>query len=146
MSERERFFNLKRVPAVGVHHLPLIGSSYGNLSFGQYNDHIPFVPKRYFIIYDVPYDVTRGGHAHRVIDQFLICIKGSCVVTVNDGSNRESVLLDVPTRAVHIPPLIWATQQEFSPGAVLLVLASAPYDEAEYIRDYEEFLRLKGEQ
>ncbi|HXG91301.1 MAG TPA: FdtA/QdtA family cupin domain-containing protein [Blastocatellia bacterium] len=136
-------FSLQKVPAVKIYNLPLIGGPYGNLSFGQYDDHIPFIPKRYFVIVDVPAGVVRGGHAHRVIDQFLVCVKGSLMVTVDDGSDRESVLLDTPTRAVHIPPLIWATQEEFSKDATLLVLASARYDEAEYIRDYDEFIRLK---
>ena len=146
MSASERLPSPHTVLSVRTYHLPLIGGSFGNLSFAQFNDHIPFVPKRYFIIYDVPAGVVRGAHAHRDIDQFFVCVRGSCVVTIDDGNDRDSLLLDMPTQALHVPPLIWSTLQEFSPDAMLLVLASAAYNEAEYIRDYYEFLKLKGKQ
>ena len=130
------------VPAVRLLQFPLIAERRGSLSYGQYDEHLPFVPLRYFVVFDVPADQVRGNHAHRRASQVLVCVKGSCQVTIDDGRSRDSVVLDSPARGVSIPPLVWATQQKFSNEAVLLVLASEGYDPDEYITDYDEFKRI----
>ena len=84
----------------------------------------------------------RGEHAHRVIHQFLVCVKGSCSVVVDDGASCEEYILDAPEKAIHIPSMVWGIQYKYSSGAVLMVLASGKYDADEYIRDYDEFLEL----
>ncbi len=131
-----------KVPAVRLIRLPLIAQSRGSLSYGQYDEHLPFVPIRYFIVFDVPREEVRGNHAHRRVTQALVCVKGSLTVTLDDGSNRDAVTLDSPAQGLVIPPLVWATQENFSPDGVLLVLSSETYEAGEYIRDYAEFLQL----
>jgi dTDP-4-dehydrorhamnose 3,5-epimerase-like enzyme len=103
---------------------------------------LPFLPKRYFIVFDVAEGQTRGGHAHSTSHQLLICVKGSCLVALDDGKTRDEVWLDRPELALYLPPKIWATQKQFSPDAVLMVLASDLYNPEEYIKDYEEFLSI----
>src|ERR1051325_6383696 len=131
-----------KVPAVRLIQLPLIAESRGSLSYGQYDEHLPFVPIRYFIVFDVPREEVRGNHAHRRVTQALVCVKGSLTVTLDDGSNRDAGTLDSPARGLVIPPLVWATQENFSTDGVLLVLSSETYEAGEYIRDYAEFLQL----
>jgi dTDP-4-dehydrorhamnose 3,5-epimerase-like enzyme len=92
----------------------------------------------------VPGREVRGAHAHRECEQFLICVHGSVRVAVDDGENRAEVTLSDPTEGIYVPPLVWASQFRYSPDAVLLVLASHPYDAADYIRDYGEFLAAVG--
>jgi len=123
--------------------LPLVQESRGSLCFGQFDQHLPFQPKRYFLIRQVPGDACRGGHAHLVCEQFLVCAAGSCRLVLDDGRDREEVLLDGPTIGVHIPPRVWAWQYRYSPDAVLLVLASEPYDPQDYVREYEEFIKIQ---
>jgi UDP-2-acetamido-3-amino-2,3-dideoxy-glucuronate N-acetyltransferase len=130
------------VSAVRVYRLPVVKEPRGSLSYAQYGELLPFIPIRYFIVFDVPEGQARGGHAHRTVEQFLVCVKGRVTVTVDDGRSRDEVLLDNPALGVYIPPHIWATQQKYSSDAVLLVLSSEAYDPDEYIRDYEEFLRV----
>lgn len=134
-------------PVLGVggaqlFQLPLIVDLRGSLSFGEIGTHLPFVPQRYFVIFDVSSEEVRGEHAHRRLHEFLVCVKGSCSVTLDDGSIREEVDLDRPTIGLHIPPMIWTVQYKYTSDAVLLVLASDVYDAPDYIRDYEEFLAL----
>lgn len=131
-----------KVAAVRLLELPLIRDSRGNLSFAQYDDTLPFLPRRYFIVFDVGEGKTRGGHAHSVSHQLLICVKGSCVVAVDDGAARDRVRLDRPQLALHVPPMIWATEEQFSEDAVLLVLASEIYNPEEYVTDYDAFVKL----
>jgi acetyltransferase-like isoleucine patch superfamily enzyme len=134
--------NTTNVPGVQVHGLPLIADLRGSLSFGEYGRHLPFAPQRYFLVFDVPSPEIRGEHAHKTLHQFLVCVKGSCMVAVDDGRHRDEIRLETPNRGLHLPPMVWATQYQFSPDAVLLVLASAPYDAGDYVRDYDEFLAL----
>jgi acetyltransferase-like isoleucine patch superfamily enzyme/dTDP-4-dehydrorhamnose 3,5-epimerase-like enzyme len=114
----------------------------GRLVAAELARDVPFVPRRFFAVYRVPTTETRGEHAHRSCHQFLICLAGSVIVMVDDGTNRAQVLLDDPGRGLYIPPMVWGTQYEHSPDAILAVLASDPYDADDYIRDYDEFLRL----
>lgn len=135
--------NIKiNVPRASVILMPTITDLRGNLTFGEYGKELPFIPKRYFIVFDVPSKDVRGEHAHRDLHQLLVCVKGSCCVALDDGINRDRVILDTPAKGLHIPPMIWATQYKYSQDAVLLVLASEKYDNADYIRDYDEFVGL----
>jgi serine acetyltransferase len=122
--------------------LPHIVDLRGSLTFGEYGQHLPFLPKRYFVIFDVPTQEVRGEHAHKALHQFLICLKGSCAVVVDDGVHRDEVILQEANVGLYLPPMVWATQYKYSSDAVLLVLASDVYDADDYIRDYDEFLRL----
>ena len=96
------------VSGVRLYHLPLIKDMRGNLSVGEVEKGLPFVPKRYFLVFDVPSRQVRGEHAHRTLQQFLICTKGSCLVQVDDGQNRSEVQLDSPALGLYIPPMVWA--------------------------------------
>ncbi len=103
-------------------------------------DSLPFVPRRIFTVYGVPSESVRGAHAHRACSQFLVCVTGSVRCLVDDGSTRDEIRLTTPEIGIHVPPMIWGTQWSYSRDAVLLALASHPYDADDYIRDYEEFL------
>lgn len=131
-----------RVKGTSIHHLPIINDLRGTLSFGEYEQHLPFPPKRYFVVFDVSSTEVRGEHAHKQLEQFLVCVKGTCTVVVDDGCEREEILLDTPAVGVYIPPMVWATQYKYSNDAVLLVLASEGYSASDYIRDYDEYLDL----
>lgn len=114
----------------------------GSLAAGEVGQILPFTPNRYFVVYDVPSQHVRGEHAHRACWQFLTCVAGSVMVHLDDGVRRAEVALDGPTRGVVIPPMVWGSQFRYTADAVLVVLASHPYDAADYIRDYDEFLSL----
>lgn len=98
---------------------------------------VPFEMKRVFVV-QVESACTRGRHAHKACSQLLVCVKGSCTVTVDDGSHQEDFFLDAPETGLLIPPGLWA-QQRYAAESVLMVLADQPYDEADYIRDYTTF-------
>lgn len=125
--------------------LPEVVDLRGRLTFSQIGDRLPFQPKRYYIVFGVPDPEVRGEHAHRHLEQLLICVHGSCSVIVDDGARREEVLLSRPNLALHLTKLVWGIQYRFSKDAVLLVLASETYDASDYIRDYDEFLRAARE-
>lgn len=114
----------------------------GSLSVGEFSRDLPFEPARYFLVFDVPSRETRGEHAHRRCHQFLLCVHGSVKVLADDGRQRRAFVLDSPDTGLHLPPMTWGTQYRYSSDAVLLVFASHPYDAADYIRDYDEFLAL----
>jgi UDP-2-acetamido-3-amino-2,3-dideoxy-glucuronate N-acetyltransferase len=133
--------------AIGVggstlHQMRLVEDIRGNLSVGEYERDIPFVPKRYFLVFDVPAQELRGEHAHRICHQFLICVRGSCRVLLDNTTHRREITLDRPDLGLYVPPMIWGTQYDYSPDAMLLVFASEYYDPAEYIRNYDEFCSL----
>jgi acetyltransferase-like isoleucine patch superfamily enzyme len=134
---------LSRVSAVRVIEVPVFADLRGSVAVGEIGTVLPFAPQRFFAVHDVPTREVRGEHAHRTLHQFLVCLKGECVVMVDDGVSREEVALERPHLGIHLPPMIWSAQYKFSRDAILLVLASAPYDAAEYIREYEEFLALR---
>ncbi|MFV8824861.1 WxcM-like domain-containing protein [Thauera sp. WH-2] len=114
----------------------------GALAVGEFPVDVPFVPRRYFLVFDVPSAETRGEHAHHRCAQYLIAVSGSLHVLVDDGHAREEILLDRPELGLYIPPMVWGVQYRYSPGAVLLVFASDPYDPDDYIRDYQAFRRI----
>ena len=124
-----------------LYELPIVSDLRGNLSFAEYEQSLPFIPKRYFLVFDVPSRDVRGEHDHRECHQFLVCVKGSCSIVVDDGRNRSEILLNRPNLGIHIPPLVWATQYKYSQDAVLMVLASDTYKAEDYIRDYDIFLQ-----
>jgi UDP-2-acetamido-3-amino-2,3-dideoxy-glucuronate N-acetyltransferase len=128
-----------RVRGVARHVLPLIHDMRGDLSVGEFERHVPFVPRRYFLVFDVPSKDVRGEQAHRECHQFLICARGGCHVMVDDGRTREEIVLERPNVGLYIPPLRWSAQFQYSADALLLVFASHYYDPADYIRDYTEF-------
>lgn len=118
----------------------------GRLTAGELpGDAVPFEPRRWFFVYDVPSREVRGEHAHRVCHQFLICVSGQVNVAVDDGSDRGEVALDAPTKGLYVPPRVWASQYRYDDDAVLLVLASHPYDPDDYIRQYDIFLKEVAE-
>jgi UDP-2-acetamido-3-amino-2,3-dideoxy-glucuronate N-acetyltransferase len=132
------------VPGAKIALLPLVHDLRGDLSVGEVDKLLPFVPRRYFVVFNVPTFDVRGEHAHKTLHQFLVCVKGACAILVDDGRVREEIALDRPDRGIYIPPMIWGVQYKFSQDAALLVLASAPYDPDDYIRSYDEFLKLKS--
>lgn len=103
---------------------------------------IPFQIKRVYYMYDTVPEVHRGLHAHRALEQILICVHGSCKIKLHDGYDTETVLLDNPVEGLYISNDIWREMYDFSEDAVLLVLASEYYDESDYIRNYDDFLEL----
>jgi acetyltransferase-like isoleucine patch superfamily enzyme/dTDP-4-dehydrorhamnose 3,5-epimerase-like enzyme len=133
-----------RVTGVSVLALPKFTDIRGSLTVGEFEQSIPFPAKRYFMVFDVPSVETRGAHAHRTCAEFLVCVRGRMSVMVDDGRNREEFLLDRPDFGLHVPPRIWRVHYKYSPDAVLLVFASHHYDAGDYVRDYEEYLKLVG--
>jgi dTDP-4-dehydrorhamnose 3,5-epimerase-like enzyme len=122
--------------------LPKVDDPRGKLTFIEQSRHVPFEIRRLFYIYDVPTEESRGAHAHRSLQQFMICVSGSFDVALDDGTSRTSVHLNRPWKGLYVPPLIWAAEVNFDPGSICLVLTSDLYDEKDYIRDYAEYLRL----
>lgn len=116
----------------------------GNLAAGEIGQELPFSPQRVFLVYGVEGKHVRGEHALKTCHQFLICAHGSCAIVFDDGLVREEVLLDRPDLGIYLPPLTWWVQYKHSADAVLLALASEPYAAADYLRDYDEFLRARG--
>lgn len=132
------------VGAASLHEMPLVKDIRGALTVGEFEQHVPFRPRRYFIVFDVPSREARGEHAHKACHQFLICVRGSCHVLLDDGTTRREVRLDRPDLGVYMPAMIWGTQYKYSEDAAMLVFASDPYDAADYIRTYDEYLKHLG--
>ena len=130
-----------QVNGASLHRLKLVADERGNLIVGELDAGLPFVVRRYFVVCDVSSGRVRGEHAHRELEQFLVCLRGRCSVIVDDGVRREELVLSDPTIGLYVGPMVWAVQHGYSPDGLLLVLASAEYDPADYIRDYDEFLR-----
>ena len=114
----------------------------GNISVVENNETVPFEVKRTYYLYDVPGGESRGGHAHKELSQLIVAASGSFSVTLDDGNVRRTFLLNRPYQGLYVVPGIWRTLDDFSSGAVCLVLASHKYDEADYIRNYDEFLEF----
>ena len=121
---------------------PPLGDNRGSLVALESNKTIPFDIKRVYYLFGTKQDVTRGLHAHLALKQVMLCVTGSCKVLLDDGVARETVTLDSPTKGLLVEGLLWREMSQFSPDCVLLVIASEHYDESDYIRDYEEFLKL----
>jgi dTDP-4-dehydrorhamnose 3,5-epimerase-like enzyme len=122
--------------------LPKIPDPRGNLSFIEGENHIPFRVRRTYWIYDVPGGERRGGHAYRTLHELFVALSGSFDVVVDDGSGPEHVVLNRSYVGLHVPPMTWRHLENFSTNAVCLILASEYYDEADYLRDRDEFNTL----
>jgi dTDP-4-dehydrorhamnose 3,5-epimerase-like enzyme len=124
--------------------LPKILDNRGNLTFIEANKHVPFEIKRVYYLYDVPGGATRGGHAHKHLQQFIIAAMGSFDVILDDGFERKRFHLNRSYYGLYIPTMIWRELDNFSSGSVCLALVSEYYHEDDYIRDYEAFRAIAG--
>jgi len=121
--------------------LPRIDSPSGAITAVEERSQIPFALERVFFLYDIVAGAERGGHAHRLLEQVYVAVMGSFRVVLDDGRARKTVDLRQPHVGLYIPTMIWSELVDFASGTIAVVLASRPYDESEYIRDYDEFVR-----
>jgi dTDP-4-dehydrorhamnose 3,5-epimerase-like enzyme len=127
--------------SVSMRSFPNLGDDRGSLVVLNQQQEIPFTVKRVYYIYGTKDEVSRGFHAHKELHQLAICVSGSCRMVLDDGHSRQEILMQSPEVGVDLPPFLWHEMHNFTPDCVLLVLASALYDEDDYIRDYELFKR-----
>lgn len=125
--------------------LPKVTDPRGNLTFIEAGIHVPFEIQRVYYLYDVPGGAERGGHAHKDLQQLIIAMSGSFDVILDDGAKKKRVHLNRSYTGLYVCPMIWRELDNFSSGSVCMVLASNKYDEADYYRDYAEFIRARGE-
>ncbi len=125
-----------------LYRLPKLGDRNGHISALNNLIEIPFVVKRIFYLYDIPGGESRGAHAHKECHQLIVAAGGSFEVELDDGTAKGLIALNQPDVGLHIPPGIWASEINFSSGSNVLVLASHLYDEADYIRDYREYVKF----
>lgn len=128
------------LPGCSLHRHTVRGDPRGKLVALEGGAAIPFPIARVYYLYDTTPEVVRGRHAHLALKQWLVCVSGSCRIILDNGHERRDVVLDDPSTGLLLDSLVWREMTDFSPGAVLLVLASQVYDEADYIRDYDQFL------
>jgi dTDP-4-dehydrorhamnose 3,5-epimerase-like enzyme len=128
-----------------VLELPRIPRPEGAITPVESGVTLPFRIARVYYLYDVVAGAERGGHAHRELQQFLVCVMGGCTVVLDDGHSKRNVTLRRADQGLHIPTMIWREMVDFTSGAVCVVLASNLYSEADYIRDYGEFVRLRSD-
>jgi len=128
-----------KVPKVKLYNLPIVTDIRGQLIFSEYDKHLPFIPKRFFVVHNVPSTEVRGQHAHKNTFQFLVCLRGSVNVIVDNVEFQDELILNQANIGLYIPPLIWGIQYKYSGDAILLVLASEKYNEHEYIRNYNNY-------
>jgi acetyltransferase-like isoleucine patch superfamily enzyme/dTDP-4-dehydrorhamnose 3,5-epimerase-like enzyme len=131
------------VEGVTLHRLPVHRDLRGSLTAADFGGAIPFLPRRFFMVYDVPGVEVRGEHAHRSCEQFLVCVSGSCALVADDGTSREEFQLSANDIGVYLPAMVWGIQYRYSHDASLAVFASESYDPDDYIRDYREFLEAR---
>ena len=125
--------------------LPKIQDHRGNLSYIEGGNHIPFDIQRAYYLYDVPGGSERGGHAHKELQQLIIAMSGSFDVVLDDGYEKKRFHLNRSYYGLYVCPMMWRELDNFSSGSVCMVLASNKYDEADYYRNYDEFLLARGE-
>lgn len=140
-TTKEELFTT-RMEGVSFVELTKASDLRGDLLVVELAQHIPFPVKRLFYVMNVPSHHVRGEHAHRECHQLLVCLQGSVTVTADNGIMREEWIIDRPDIGLHILPMTWAAQYRYTDNAVLAVFASHPYDAGDYIRDYEDFLKL----
>lgn len=136
--------NYKSVFDCSVIDLGKINFAEGNLTVVENNPIFPFEVKRVFYLYDIAGGESRGAHAHKECHQFLIAASGSFEVELDDGMYKRQIFLNRPNLGLHIPPRVWASEVNFSSGAICLVLASQSYNESDYLRNYEDFLNFRN--
>lgn len=124
--------------------LPKISDPRGNLTFVEGGNHIPFDIQRVYYLYDVPGGAERGGHAHKGLQQLIVAMSGSFDVVLDDGSEKRRIHLNRSYSGLYVCPMIWRELDNFSSGSVCMVLASNHYDEADYFRDYSDYLKARG--
>jgi len=127
---------------VEIIDLPNLGDERGGLVSIEANKNIPFKIRRTYYIYNTKKGISRGFHAHKNLSQVLIAVKGNCIIKLDNGVEQKEVILDSPDKGLLIENLIWREMHNFSDDCVLLVLASEHYDESDYIRNYNEFLKM----
>lgn len=123
-------------------HFPPLGDERGSLVALEAAKTVPFDIQRVYYLFGTQPGVARGFHAHKKLQQVAVCVTGKCRMVLDDGKTREEVWLDSSLKGVALPPMIWHEMHDFSPDCVLLVLASEHYDEMDYIRNYDDFLRM----
>ncbi len=126
-------------------YLPRIDAELGNITVVENSNNFPFDVKRIFYLYDIPGGESRGAHAHKKCHQFLVAATGAYEVLLDDGHTKRLVQLNRPYLGLHVPPGIWASEINFSSGSICLVLASELYDEQDYIRSYDDYLKFVNE-
>lgn len=122
--------------------LAIRGDERGRLVAVEGMSDVPFAIARVYYVYATTPGVTRGLHAHRALHQMAVAVAGNCTMLLDDGAERVTVRLDDPATGLTVPPMVWHEMSDFSADCVLMVLADAPYDEADYIRDYDEFVAM----
>jgi hypothetical protein len=125
-------------------NLPIISNPKGNLTFIEGGEHIPFDIRRVYYLYDIPGGAERGGHAHKELHQLVIAMSGSFDIILDDGREKKRIHLNRSYYGLYICPMIWRELDNFSSGSVCMVLASNVYDESDYYRKYEEYLKAVG--
>lgn len=123
-------------------HFPPLGDERGSLVALETGKTVPFDIKRVYYIFATQKDVARGFHAHKNLKQIVVCVTGKCRMVLDDSKVRQEIWLDSPTKGLLISDLVWREMHDFSQDCVLLVLASEHYDESDYIRDYEDFIKM----
>ena len=123
--------------------LPKIADPRGNLTFIEGGRHVPFEIKRVYYLYDVPGGAERGGHAHRNVQEFITALSGSFDVILDDGAEKKRFHMNRSYYGLYVPPMVWRELDNFSSASVCMVLASDLYDETDYYRDYEEFIKAR---
>ncbi len=130
--------NIKKCKIIS---LPKFEDLRGSLTFIEKN-HLPFESKRIFYIYDIPTGKSRGAHAHKKCEQFIVCLSGSFDIEVDDGLSKKTFHLNRPWKGLYVPSMLWAAEKKFDPGSLCLVLCSDFYEESDYIRDYNDYSKI----
>ncbi len=138
----QRVHETSLISGAKLYEMPRISDPRGHLTFAEVNQSMPFSPQRYFLVFGVPSREIRGEHAHRELHEFLVCVNGSVSVRLFDGAQSEEVVLNRPELGLHIPPMLWRTHYKYSSDAVLMVLASDVYREADYVRSLDEYMAM----
>lgn len=127
--------------SVRIINLPRVHDPRGDLTYVEANKHVPFEIRRVYYLYNVPVDAQRGGHAHRELEQVIFALSGSFRLKIDDGLQKSEFWMRDPRQGLFVSRLVWREMDSFSQGAVCMVLASQPYSEDDYFRDYDEFLQ-----
>ena len=141
-SQDDEMKPLISVKGVEIIKLKSYSDIRGNISVANFDEEIPFEPKRFYMVSEVPSKETKGQFALKTCQQFITCARGSCHILVDDGKNRQEILLNSPNIGVYIHPKVWVTQYKYSEDALLVVFASEQYNPEDYIRNYSDFLKI----